>query len=123
MNKKTNILIWILQILMALYFLAGGTYMLGHYKILANPSALNFLPGPFWSIIGVLQILFALGLVLPGAFRMFPKITPVSAIGLTVVSLLGIVLYSAYTGSGILWAILPALLTASIAYKRSAQLK
>jgi hypothetical protein len=37
---------------------------------------------------------------------------------LTILSLLGSVLYVAYGGSGILWALIPAGLSALVAYKR-----
>ena len=88
-------------------------------RTLANAWALNALPKPAWMALGVLQALFALGLVLPGVVRALSKLIPISAAGLAVISLLGIALYVAYTGfPGILWAVVPAILAAFVAYGR-----
>ena len=107
-----NIILWILQILLALYNIAGGVYMIGHYQLLATAQALHTLPAPAWIALGVLQVLLAVGLVTP-------KLAFKSAIGLIVISLLGSDLYVSYKGSGILWAVVPAILLAFIAYGRS----
>jgi hypothetical protein len=106
-----NILLWILQILLALWNLVGAGYMMTHYSILAKPWALGALPGLVWIVYGVLEILFALGLFLP-------KLVPGAAIGLAVLVLLGIALFAQYTGMGLLWAFIPALLLAFAAYGR-----
>ena len=117
-----NILLWVLQILLALWNIIGGIYMVANYEIVAKEWALNALPKPAWMALGVLQILFAIGLVLPGAVRVMPKLTPISAACLAVISILGMALYVAYTGfPGILWAVVPAILAAFVAYGRFAQ--
>src|SRR6266480_2882463 len=103
-SKQMNIPLWVLQILLALWNVIGGIYMVNHYKLLVNSWALSSLPKPVWMALGVLQVLFALGLVLPGVFRIYPKLITISAVCLAVLSLLGIVLYSAYAGSGFFWA-------------------
>jgi len=95
--------------------------MVNHYEKLAKVWALNVLPTPAWVALGVLQILFALGMVLPGVVRVLPKLTTISAICLGVISLLGIGLYVAYGGfPGILWGVVPAILLGFVAYKRVA---
>jgi hypothetical protein len=107
-----NILLWVLQILLVLYNLIGGIYMINNFEMLANAWALNALPRPAWMVIGLLQIVFALGLL-------WPKLTPSAAIGLAVISLLGMALYVAYAGfPGIVWAVVPAMLAAFVAYGR-----
>ncbi len=114
-----NILLWVLQVLLALYNVAGGMYTMGHYKILAYISLVNALPKPVWMALGLLQVLFAIGLVLPGVVRRLPKLIPISAIGLAIISLLGSALFVTYGGfPGILWAIVPALLLFFVAYGR-----
>lgn len=114
-----NIVLWILQILFALYYIAGGIFMIHNYRILATSWALNTLPQPLWILVGALQVLFAVGLILPGLKKGIPgKVTIISAIGLLVISLLGSVLFATYAGVGILWSIIPAILLAFIAYKR-----
>jgi hypothetical protein len=119
-----NILLWVVQILLALWNMIGGLYMVSNYEMLAKPSALNALPKPAWMALGVLQVLFALGLVLPGAVRVMPKLTPISAVCLVVISLLGIAFYVTYAGfPGVLWAVVPAILAAFVAYGRFSLLK
>ncbi|HVM32614.1 MAG TPA: hypothetical protein VMU88_05725 [bacterium] len=106
-----NILLWILQVLLALWNLTGAFYMMGHYEVLAKAWALADLPKPFWILYGILQILFALGLLLP-------KLAARSAIGLALLVLLGIALFAQYSGAGLLWAFIPAALLAFVAYGR-----
>jgi hypothetical protein len=107
-----NILLWVLQILLAFYNLIGGIYLINNYEKLANAWALNALPKPAWMALALLQALFALGLLLP-------KTTSISAAGLAVTSLLGLALYVAYAGfPGLLWAVVPAVLAAFVAYGR-----
>ena len=119
-QKTTNIFLWVLQTLLALWNITGGMYMISNFSSLARKWALNIFPGLFWIVLGVLQILFAVGLIVPGILKMH-KFTFISAIGLTVISLLGIVLYSGYTGIGILWGLVPAIISGFVAYGRSAR--
>ena len=113
-----NILLWILQILLTLWNVVGGFYTVFNYETLKGPWA-NNLPKSAWVIICVLQILFALGLVLPGLVGVYPKLTSVAAIYLAANALLGCVLFAQYAGfPGLLWGVVPALLAAFIAYAR-----
>ena len=108
-----NILLWVLQILLGLYYLMGGIWMI--FKV---PGAwLKLMPKPVWMALGVLQALFALGLVLPAATGMWPKLTPIAAVCVAVET----VLVTALTKppfKGALWAIVPALLALFVAYGR-----
>jgi hypothetical protein len=108
-----NILLWVLQILLGLYYLMGGSWMLKNI-----PGVwLKILPKPVWMALGLLQILFAVGLVLPGAVEMNPQLTPISAIGVVVET----VLVAAMTKpkfQGLLWVVIPALLALFVAYGR-----
>jgi len=108
-----NILLWVLQILLALWNLIGGVYTFSHYENLKGGWG-NNLPAPVWLAIAALQVLFALGLVIP-------KLTPVASVYLTVNALSGCVLFAQYAGfPGILWGVIPALLLAFVAYGRIA---
>ncbi len=99
--------------------MVGGIYLVNNYDKVANAWALNALPKPAWMVLVMLQILFALGLILPSAVRVLPKLTLISAASLAAISLLGIALYDAYVGfPGILWGVVPAILVAFVAYKR-----
>jgi hypothetical protein len=113
-----NILLWALQIVLAFWNLTGGFYTAFHYDQLKSTVA-NDLPGPVWVLLGVLQIIFAIGLVLPGFTGTLPKLIPVSAIGIVVYSLLGCVLFAKYSGfPGVLWGVIPAVLAGFVAYGR-----
>ena len=67
-----NILLWIIQILLALEFLfAGGTKLVipaDQLQAQAPPTMIHF-SNLFMKFIGVVEVLGALGLVLPGLFR------------------------------------------------------
>jgi hypothetical protein len=93
--------------------------MINNYKILANRWAFYALPMPFWIVLGLLQVVFSLGLVLPGITQMWRKVPFISAVSLAVISVFGTVLYVSYSGfPGVLWGVVPALLLAFVAYKR-----
>ena len=113
-----NALLWVLQILLALYNSIGGLYTIFNHDQLKGTFA-NDLPNSAWAALGVLQVLFAIGLVLPGALGIFPKLTPLSAVYLACNALLGCVLFAKYAGfPGILWGIVPAILAAFVGYRR-----
>lgn len=114
-----NIILWILQVLLAFWNITGAIFMAQNYTDLAQDWAGTSLPQPFWIALSAIQIIFSLGLIIPGIFRRGPKATPVSAIGLIVISLLGIVIYEGYTGfPGVLWGLIPAVLYCFVAYGR-----
>lgn len=117
-SKPMNIFLWVLQIAFAFYFITGALYMSKNYEFLANPGVLDALPSFFWQVLAGLEILSAVGLVLPGIIRKYPQLTSISAISMAALSLLGAVLYSSFVGIGLLWAVFPALVLAFIAYMR-----
>jgi hypothetical protein len=89
-----NVLLWILQVLLAALFLfAGGMKLVLSAEQMAGPVAF-----PLWFLrfIGVVEVLGALGLLLPGIFRIRQGLTPLAACGLvilmigaTVITLIG----------------------------------
>ena len=108
-----NILLWILQVLLALWNLIGGVYTFSHYENLKGGWG-NNLPGAVWAAIAVLQVLFAVALVIP-------KLAPIGAVYIALNALLGCVLFAQYAGfPGLLWGVIPALLAAFVAYGRIA---
>jgi len=117
-----NIVLWILQVLLALLFLfAGGTKLVLPIEVLNGMGSPNqvHLPGLLIRFIGVCEVLGALGLILPGLFRIRPGLTPLAAAGLVII-LCGAVVVSVI-GDGIATALFPlvvAVLTAFVAYGR-----
>jgi len=95
-----NILLWIIQILLALLFLfAGGTKLVSPAEVLqsqAPPNAIHF-SNLFMKFIGVCEVLGALGLVLPGLTRTRKGLTAVAAVGLTII-MIGAVVVTLMSG-------------------------
>ncbi len=80
-----NIALWILQVLLAAYFLWHG------WLFVAPPAELvemmdSFLAPGFRIFIGVTELLAAVGLILPGVTRILPWLTPLAAAGLMIVT-------------------------------------
>ena len=117
-----NILLWIIQILLALLFLfAGGTKLVLSAETMASMASPNHVVLPMWFVrfIGVVEVLGALGLVLPGLFRRHQHLTPLAAIGLTIIMIGAVVVTT--MGDGFAMAITPlvvGLLCAFVAYGR-----
>src|SRR6266849_5979625 len=79
-----NIALWVVQILLALAFVIAGSLKATQpmEKLAANMGFVeDFAP---WNVrvIGVLEILGAIGLILPAVTGILPWLTPVAAIGL-----------------------------------------
>lgn len=80
---RTNAVLWTIQAVLALLFLfAGGMKLVVPIEMLKGPVPL---PGAFLRFIGVCEVSGALGLVLPGLFRIRTGLTPLAASGLVIV--------------------------------------
>jgi uncharacterized membrane protein YphA (DoxX/SURF4 family) len=79
-----NVLLWVLQVLLALAFLGHGGLML--FPPAAIVEQMNAsLPRWFQIFIGVAEVLAAVGLTLPGLTRIQPKLVSAAAAGLMIV--------------------------------------
>ena len=117
-----NIVLWIIQVLLALLFLfAGGTKLVLPIEVLTSMGSPNQVHLPEWFIrfIGVCEVLGALGLILPGLFKIRPKLTSLAAIGLVIVMIGATVVTIMADGIGpAVVPIVVGLLAAFVAYKR-----
>lgn len=117
-----NILLWIIQALLALTFLfAGATKLVLPMDMLTSMGSPNqvVLPGLLIRFIGVCEVLGALGLILPGVFHRRTELTPLAAAGLTIIMIGAVIL--TLMGDGLALAISPlivGLLCAFVAYGR-----
>jgi hypothetical protein len=116
-----NIVLWIIQILLALLFLFAGLTKLFPIIPMPPPPPNMWMP-PMWFLkfIGVCEVLGGLGLVLPGLFRRQQYLTVWAAIGLTIL-MIGAVVVSVMT-MGAATAVTPlvvGLLCAFVAWGRS----
>jgi hypothetical protein len=120
-----NVVLWILQVLLALLFLfAGGTKLIMPLDVLLQQGSPNqvMLPGWFIRFIGVCEVLGALGLILPGVFKTRQYLTPLAALGLAVI--MGGAVIVTIMGDGVRMAIGPfiiLLLLLFVAYGRRVQ--
>ncbi|MEQ9188615.1 MAG: DoxX family protein [Cryomorphaceae bacterium] len=88
-----NIALWISQVLLAAAFLmAGAMKLMTAYDELALEMAwVSRWSAPMVMLIGLVEVLGALGLILPSVLRIQPKLTPIAALGLVVTMVLAIV--------------------------------
>jgi hypothetical protein len=80
-----NITLWILQVLLALAFLAHGLLFLAPPPDIAVQMN-AFLPRWFQLFLGVAEVLAAVGLTLPGLTRILPGLVPAAAAGVMIVT-------------------------------------
>jgi hypothetical protein len=113
-----NITLWILQVLLALAFLAHGVMMLAPPpEIAVQMNAM--LPRWFQLFLGVAEVLAAIGLTLPGVTRILPRLVPAAAVGVMIVMVSATVLHlwrSELSSAAITFVLL--LMAAFVAYGR-----
>jgi hypothetical protein len=81
---RNNRVLWTIQVLLAALFLFAGGFKLavpGDQLAAAAPG----MSVPFLRFIGTMEVLGALGLLLPGLFRIKQFLTPLAASGLVVI--------------------------------------
>jgi hypothetical protein len=117
-RRKINVALWGVQGLLALVFLvAGGMKLAVPPEVLATMSPLPVL---FLKLIGLAEVLGALGLILPGLTRIRPDLTPLAATCLTIEMIGAAVTTVVFVGGGPA-AVMPlvvGLLAAFVAYGR-----
>jgi hypothetical protein len=87
-----NILLWTLQVLLAVHTAIGAVWKFSNSAAQTMPS-LGAIPNGAWLAMGVIELLCAVGLVLP-AFGKFPGLlAPIAAILITAEMLLFCVLH------------------------------
>jgi uncharacterized membrane protein len=114
-----NIALWIVQGLLAAIFLfAGGIKLVMPMEEMLKQMPLP-LPGWFVLFTGVVEVLGAIGLILPWLLRIRPGLTPVAAAGLVIV-MIGATVYTFAAGdvASALIPLLVGILAAFVAYGR-----
>ena len=102
-----NVLLWVLQALLAVAFLAHGWLFL--FPPAEMVDLMNaVIPPAFRILIGVAEVLAAVGLTVPGITRVMPWLIPWAAAGLMIVMLGATILHGmrGEVGSAITTAIL-----------------
>jgi len=84
-SRNTRKALWVVQAVLAALFLFAGSMKLAMPA--AQLARLSHMPATFLQFIGVCEVLGALGLVLPGLFRVRLGLTPLAAAGLVIIML------------------------------------
>ena len=97
MNRSPlNIALWIAQILLALAFGFFGV-MKATGDLAAMQQMMTWIasvPAMFVRAIGVAEILGAIGMILPSATRVMPKLTPLAAAGFATIQVLAMAMHA-----------------------------
>ena len=112
-----NIALWITQALLAALFLFAGIMKL--IMPIEEMTKEIAMPGGFLRFIGVVEVLGAIGLILPWLLRIRPNLTPLAAAGLVII-MIGATAVTLMSGA-IATALIPfvvGLLAAFVAYGR-----
>lgn len=79
-----NTVLWTLQVVLALVFMGAGTVKLVQLreKLVKTMAWTAAMPQRTVRLIGTVEVLGALGLILPAVTRILPWLTPLAAVGL-----------------------------------------
>jgi hypothetical protein len=115
-----NIVLWSLQVLLALLCIAGGSFQLFKLNELQQGvAAMRELPHGLWALFGAINCLGGLGLLVPASWSKLPALTALAATVVAVESALLSALYVYYGDRPPLsYSISMAVLAAFIAYGR-----
>lgn len=113
-----NIILWILQVLLAAQFLQHGLIMVfppAEYVEIINAT----LGVGLRYFIGIAELLAVVGIILPGVLRIYTWFVPLTALGLLIISVSATVHHSfrGETSSALYTAVL-IVITAFVAYMR-----
>jgi len=116
-----NVLLWILQVALALLYLAGGAFKTFNPDDVAKQ--ISALPRAGWRVLGVLEVLGAVLLIVPAAANWMPVLTPLGAAMLALETLALAALYARYSlklaaTNPLVWAVPMGLMAALVAYGR-----
>lgn len=114
-----NVLLWVLQVALAVLYVAGGWYKTSQPDQLA--THMPALPRGAWRALGVLEMAGAVLLIVPAAARWMPLLTPLAAAVLALETLGLAALYARYSRklaatNPLVWAVVMGLLAAFAAY-------
>src|SRR5215204_900983 len=87
-----NIVLWALQVVLALAFFAHGWLFLAPPPAIAEQMNAS-LPRSFQLFLGVAEVLAAIGLTLPGLTRIMPWLVTAAAVGVMIVTVSATVLH------------------------------
>lgn len=116
-----NVLLWVLQVVLALLYFAGGAFKTFNPDDVAKQ--ITALPRAGWVALGVIEVLGAVLLIVPAALKWMPMLTPLAAAVLTLETLALAALYASDSlklaaTNPLVWAVPMGLMAALVAYGR-----
>ncbi len=117
-----NILLWVLQALAALLYGASGVMKVFMFdKVSEGVASFGALPRNAWMALGILELICAVGLIVPAALHWQSRLTVLAATVLAVESLLFVWVHVKYReATPIVMSVVLGLIMAFIAYGRMA---
>jgi uncharacterized membrane protein YphA (DoxX/SURF4 family) len=116
-RKAPEVLLWGVQLVLALLFMfAGVMKLITPFEVLQAQSP--YLSVAFLRFIGACEVLGALGLILPGLFRIRQVLTPLAAAGLVIIMTGAVVLTALDDVSMAAIPLVVGLLSAFVAHAR-----
>jgi DoxX-like protein len=118
-----NIVLWVLQLALALLCLSGGAYKAFKFDELANQ--MRALSHGGWRALGVFEMFCGILLIVPAAAKWMPLLTPLAATALALETLALAVVYARYSrqltaANPLVWSAMMGLMAAFVAYGRYA---
>ena len=115
-----NILLWVVQVLAALLYTASGVMKVFLFdKISGDVRSFGALPRNAWTALGIVELVCAVGLIVPAAVHWQPALTVAAATVLAVESLVFIWVHVKYRElPPIIMSAVLGLLMAFVAYGR-----
>jgi hypothetical protein len=118
-----NVLLWVLQVVVALLYLAGGGFKTFNPDDVAKQ--ITALQRGAWRAVGVFEVLGAVLVIVPAAANWMPGLTPLAAAALALESLALAAVYARYSlklaaTNPLVYAVPMALMAALVAYGRYA---
>jgi hypothetical protein len=120
-----NVLLWILQIALALFCVAGGQYKVFHFDELAKMPQTGAMSRGVWGAIGIFEMLCAVLLIVPAAAKWMPVLTPLVAAAIALESLFLAFFFAQYSlaltaTNPLIYVVVMGLVAAFVAYERFA---
>ena len=120
-----NLLLWILQVALALFAFMGGQYKVFHFRELAQMPQTAALARGAWGAIGVYEMVGAILLIVPAAIKWMPILSPLAAAAIALDAVALALLFAryslAFTATNPLWyVVVMGLMAAFVAYGRFA---
>jgi hypothetical protein len=118
-----NVILWILQSLLAFFCLAGGAYKIFSFDELAKMPATASLSQGAWSALGTFEMVCGVLLIVPAAMKWMPVLTPLAAAVLALESLALAMLYARHSlqltaTNPLIWVVIMGVLAVIVAYGR-----